>query len=508
MQFTDEYIKKNYHSFFDKYEIEVNQTAMPKIFSEALERKKDLIDAFSLGEYGRFIVSEYDAGNEHVYSAFRATCDLLMSVCGLAVVREVLGFVPLSAMLDNVLSTGQKFSRAILRFSEEAEVQRVMRNYKPDLCLELPILPLEGRTDLKLIVQNFYSELAKYRKTNTLRIVLSVNPIDMLTASTGKVSSCNKLGGEYESAPLSAARSKHMGIIRVENSCGELQGRCWIAFSKNLDSFLLQKTYGQISQEHVHAVSNWITTIISKRNGWDCDGWTIFTGDTNDINTELFSEQDNCGEFYVDPNSKMVMHKSGTDIPLILVGDSPCLICGAAETRGKLLCAGCAKKAHRCVVCATRYSLEGADKKEYVCSKCIESASKCENCGKPIRKGRRFCDKHKYIDTACFVCGTSMCIDMNSMADGTNYTSICDVLFAHPTCVKNNAMRTCPKCGKQSSDSNWWHCPTCYAKRNMVENVRYTLRGINALRNKARTCTHKLPTTSFSINLPEYALAA
>lgn len=508
MQFTDEYIKKNYPTFFDRYEIEVNQTAMPKIFSEALARKQDLIDTFSLGSDGRFIVSEYAAENQHVYSAFRATCDLLTSVCGLAVVREVLGFVPLSAVLDNSLSTGQKFSRAILRFSEEAEVLRVMRNYKPDLCLELPILPLEGRTDLKLIVQNFYSELAKYRKTNTLRIVLSVNPIDMLTASTGKVSSCNKLGGEYESAPLAAARSKHMGIIRVENSAGELQGRCWIAFSKNLESFLLQKVYGQMSQEHVHAASNWITAIISKRKGWDSDGWTIFMGGTGDIDTRLFSEQDNCGEFYVDPNYRMVMHKSGTDIPLILVGDSPCLICGSDKTHGKLLCNACARKAHICIVCQSRWALGEDAKKGHVCKKCATSASECENCGKPVRKGDRFCDEHKYVQTTCFVCGEVMRINMNSKPDSEQYMSICDVLFAHPRCTKNTAMRTCHKCGKQSRDSHWWHCPTCTEKRNMVENVQYTLRSMNALRNRARTCKHKLPTTSFTINLPEYALAA
>lgn len=506
MQFTDEYIKKNYPSFFKKYEIEVNQTAMPKIFSEALERKKGIIEMFSLGDDGRFVVSEYPGGNEHAYEAFRSTCDLLTTVCGLSVVRDVLGFVPLSNVLDNALSTGQKFSRAILRFADDPAIRKVLDTYKKDLCLELPLLPLEGRSDLKLIVQNFYSELAKYKKTNLLRIVLSVNPCDMLTASTGKVSSCNKLGGEYEAAPLAAARSRCMGIIRVENSAGELQGRCWIAFSKNLESFLLQKIYGQMSHEHVHAVSNWLAAIISKKKNWKSDGWTTFSGDIGEIDSRLFTDQANCGEFYVDPNSKIVMHKDSTDIPIIVVGDAPCLKCGSSKLHEKLVCSACMRGAHTCSVCNSLVSFAAREKNTFVCAGCADSCGKCETCGKLVRAGKRFCLEHATLYTPCFICGGAMGIDRNYKEESA-YVSVGDVLFAHTRCV-NNKLRTCDKCGSVSRDSNWWHCPECAERNAVVELAQYTLRSIHSLRRKARTCKASLPTTSFTINLPDYALAA
>ena len=506
MQFTNEYIKKNYASFFKKYAIEVEQTAMPKLFQEALEKKKDLVEMFSLGEDGRFVVSEYSAGNEYVFNTFRSTCDLLNQVNNHPKVREALGFISFSEVVDNVLSTGQKFSRAILRFADDEDVRRILHTFSGDLCLELPLLPLEGRVDLRLIVQNFYSELAKFRKINKLRIVLSVNPIDMLTASTGKVSSCNKLGGEYESSPWAAARSERMGIIRVENSAGEVQGRCWVTFSKKMDAFMLQKIYGQMSEEHAHAASNWITTIISKKFGFDKSGWKLFKRDTGDIDVGLFYDQENAGEFYVDPNSVFVMHSDSKDVPLIAVGDTPCLMCGEKSKFNQLLCPKCRSKMVRCIICNREAVALTTTASKYVCENCVKDCSACEVCGDPIPKGRRFCSRHRNITTVCFMCGGAMRIDRNEKQD-PYIIHISETLFAHKSCM-NKKIQTCPECGYRSVGNNFWYCPECAEKKQNVDSAVYALRGIKNIRDAAKTCNRKLPVESFPINLPEYALAA
>ena len=100
-----------------------------------------------------------------------------------------------------------------------------------------------------------------------------------------------------------------------------------------------------------------------------------------------------------------------------------------------------------------------------------------------------------------------MGIDRNYKEGSSGYVSVGDVLFAHARCV-NNKLRKCPKCGSLSMDANWWHCPACAERNAVVESAQYNLRRLSSLRRKAKTCRTSLPTTSFNINLPEYALAA
>ena len=510
LQFTHEEVAAKYPAFFKRYQIPVEQTAIGSVFKDFFENsKKGLREFFPFDGEGRALVASYEDPRE---AAMAALSDTLNVLCGLAI-NALIPTAELNTsraavkeiIVDNKLPSGQKFSRWILSKVSNEDATPHLRGYT-DLCVELPRLPLAKRYDLDAVVQTFYSELAEIRRMQ-MHMYLSVNPYDIANASTGKVHSCNSIGGVYEAAPISAAASQHMAILRLESGTGNLLGRCYISFSPDMKSFVVQPVYGYMKNSFVDDAKVWLAAVIDSRLGTPSE-WQRYTGNL-DIPSE-YTHQEPTAIFYTDPGSSCMFRTDFSSLPSIRVAGCRCLLCGAKSSN--LVCRMCNNtRVHLCRQCRISF----IPKASKMCSTCEKNQKVCPICGELHTRHSEFCVDCSLIHTVCIVCGDTINVHRGVECDVNKITPLLGgMLHAHRTCT--DGTKKCPQCGRKMHPNTYRSvCLFCtehsVTKDSISQAVRY---GRDARKRIIRGATPQIMAMNKNIILPQdftatgYALAA
>jgi len=487
LAFTPAEVSANYPAFFERYPILPENTAIGKIFKHNFEvDKRDLRSFFGFDRSGRLLLAKYEDLDSTVESAFPNCHWMLMWFfdyfvgCGHGTAKR--------NIVDNcVKKGGQKLSRAVLDKYNDAKNRTFKGNIDGrllavDMCLELPRLPLAKRHDFSCVLQNFYSELAQVKKME-VSMYLSVNPYDIANASNNaKFSSCNALGGMHENAPICAAASPAMAMLRLEDQTGQLLGRCWVAFSPDYKSFVVQPTYGYMKDDFVEDAKQWLCLYIDKKIGsTDLTPWKVYSGPTN-INPRYVSDCDtNTTNFYVDGASSILFRADYKEIPAVRVGGGHCLICG--KDTQQLVCSDC-KKSHfgKCKFCG-----KPTLKEDEMCPTCAKAIKQCDKCGKtffPDNSEHTVCNACAYTRTVCVVCGETIALDSRQPFPDRVLTWIVEgSLVVHTCCVNGDAQKHRCRCGLGKSPySNY--CKVCDAVRSSHRIAEDALGSIKNLRKK------------------------
>jgi hypothetical protein len=482
--FTAEEAAAKYPAFFKQYPIQAESTAIPTVFKDFFEiGKKDLREFFPFDGTGRVRIASYED------STFAVENALGRSLSAIKWIAEYFGLLngdSIQNILDNKLASGQKFSRALLSAYKNfktkmvhivPDVQRILK--RNDLCLELPRLPLDRRYDLETVIQNFYSELAEVKKAK-ISMVLSVNPYDIANASNGaKFSSCNKIGGMYQSAPICAASSKYMAILMLEDEKQQLLGRCYISFSPDMKSYVFQPVYGYMQEAFKEDANTWLRLVIDKKLGSE-GVWKIHTGNIS-IPME-YLVKDSTATFYVDPTASCMFREDFTEIPSVRVSGCRCLICGEASKN--LVCIDCtAKHFKRCSLCPQLCS-----KSEQYCPSCAAKLKTCTSCGKLFagNENNTECRDCRMLYTRCILCGDTLSIDTGKSAYCQGVTELIQgSVYAHYSCISSKNKK-CRKCGMMTKSPFGNDCCFCAEK----ESAKY----------RAKECLEKFSITRRALN--------
>lgn len=472
LTFSPEEVASNYPAFFKRYPIKPEVTAIGSIFQQNFDvAKKKLRDFFPFQEDGRLKMATYEDGEFIASNAFPNTLSLLRVIgvyCG--------GFSD-EEILSNRKADGAKVSRFVLaKYKADSLIKREIDNRITwqDLCLELPLLPLNKRHDFETVVQNFYSELAKV-KDSKVDMLLSVNPYDIANASNGgRFSSCNALGGMHENAPICAAASPAMAIIKLENSATkELLGRCYVSVSLDFKSFVVQPTYGYMKEDFVRDAEKWMCAYINSKLG-DEDAQWFRHANLDTIHPQYVSDC-KLANFYVDNSASVYHRKDYGALPAIRLGDCHCLVCG--ELCLSVVCDKCKKtKFGKCRFCS-KPTEGGTDLCDYhkehlrVCPDCNEEFSSDDP--KQVR-----CNDCLWIHTRCVVCGWDISVKRDGSQDDVTEL-LGGLLYAHTHCVKEDQKygRKCHTCGKRTNGySRCFFCTTLQEGRDVANRVLHQVK--------------------------------
>lgn len=502
--FTAEEVAEKYPAFFARYPISAELTAIPNVFKTFFESsKKNLREFFPFDGEGRVLVAEY-TDTENMASVYlNNTLYAIDRVCQLTDMRGMNE----TAIMSNKMPDGAKFSKYVLGVLKKQSTRMhehiVTALSRTDLCLELPRLPLSKRTDFEVVLQNFYSELARL-KDLTMHMYLSVNPYDIANASNSRFKSCNSIGGAYEPAPICAASSAHMAILRLETSDKDMVGRCYISFSPDMKSFVVQPVYGYMKEELVNDAKDWLRIMIDRQFGTP-GKWKLFTGNVS-IPME-YLVNDKSATFYVDPSSSCMFREDFTEIPSVRVAGCRCLVCG--EVSQKLICYTCtAKHWRKCAACGRLCSKEAAH-----CAECALLIRTCVRCGYIFYSREpaalvEYCDKCAVTEATCLLCGGSIRFDARYTPEQQNlYTVIGGILYAHTSCVDKGMSHCCTKCG--TLKQHFGGCTICDFKSKAMRVAKQAIRlfkdsrkRINTLSSSVAACVENV-----RIRIPEYTYA-
>lgn len=497
--FTKEYILQNYSEYFKYMHMKIEDTKLEDILSKAWANKKDLRKFFPFDKEGRILITTYEDHIESALKSFEKTINVLSRYLYAAIGGEIqLKYLPrmvVTNMMEDGRSKGRKVSKILSNYSRQSELEK-QDVINRDLCTELPRLPLHGKGDIKLIVQNFYSELANLKKSKCF-LYFSVNPIDILNASVDNVLSCNKLGGMAESAPMSVATSTRMAIARVVSDSGKLLGRCYVGISYDMMGFVMQPCYGMMGSSHKKDLCNWLRMYIDGKvppTHGDKDVWKIAHNLTSKVPTEIFAESATAN-FYTDPTDTVLYRGNLHEINCgLCVGTSYCTICGKPDKN--LFCATCAKeRLSVCDNCGDRMlKAEGrtlripAIGSVTLCDECQKNILECATCGKVFirEKGstRTLCSSCLDESASCLLCGRKIYISEIASSTGKVVTLVEDSVYAHRDCLINKGKeKHCSSCKRTISAYLQGNlCVACAAKE-LKE--RLLASAINNLKNFA-----------------------
>jgi len=506
MQFTNEYIEKNYPSFFKVYPVKVEEIALAEICDKAWKSKEQLRSLLPFNTEGRIDVARYASLYDVAMNAFSKTISVLSSLLQFYYAADIRARDRVRYLIDGKYECGKqtfKMSKILLDcaknrldFAEEFSL------FDKDLCTELPRLPLHGKTDIPLIVQNFYSELASLKKEKTT-LQLSINPIDILNASTGHVHSCNELGGIAQSAPLSAAMSTRIIIVRMVSSSGLLLGRCYMSFSENFKSILVQPIYGMMGHTNVEDALAWLRASIDVKVRTCADEKWHYSRDIGPAPTEIFAESAT-SNFYTDaPYLAMHLGTIQDSIPAMIVGSSYCTLCG--KETPDLVCKKC-EEAHftRCEYC-NKFIVKSTEK---VCPTCAQNMRICKHsgCGRTFiakKPTDEYCNKHLIKVTYCFICGQNIFIDRSIGEASPNYHTpstiesvVPGVVFIHKEC------KTASKCSCGAPKSQYnFKCLACRNGSSFETNIRTYISRLRDYLTRLRRCITEVAPEKISDNL-------
>lgn len=429
--FTPAEVSANYPAFFQQYPVPPEKTAIGVVFRHNFNvAKKSLRAFFPFDGMGRIKIAAYEDSAFILAAAFPNSLSLMRQVAYHAADLSD------EQIFANATASGAKVSRFVLGLYKtnpdyKARIDHVITYH--DLCLELPLLPLAKRHDFETFVQNFYSEVAKTRSI-TVDMIFSVNPYDIANASNGgRFSSCNNIKGDYNSAPICAAASPTMAIIKLENSdTKELLGRCYVSVSPDFKSFVVQPTYGYMKDDFVKDAEKWLCAYINNKLG-DAAPWRKAVG-LDTIHSEYVSDCKSAN-FYVDNSASIYFRKDYKELPAIRLGDCHCLVCGTVGL--KIVCDKCmAENFGKCVFCR-----QSCLKSDRMCKTCAGLATNCPTCGNVFvrEKGAKVdeCPSCQRKESFCIACGKQIVWYNNGKSlAGQNLTEILGGVFkAHTSCV-------------------------------------------------------------------------
>ena len=485
LTFNAEEVEKNYPAFFKMFPFKADEVAIGSVFKKNFEEDKlKLRQSLPFGEDGRVDIAVYEDIEEAAKISLNRTMYVLSSLAISASMFNSRSACN-TAILNNKMPDGSKFSKLFLKTCLASSMHERTTAYNTvhcyDLCLELPRLPLDKKYDLACIVQNFYSELAKL-SGQKLRMHLSVNPYDIANASNDcNFSSCNKLGGEFQTAPICAAASENIAMLRLVNQDNVLQGRCYIAFSPDMRSYVVQPTYGFMKEEFVSDAKTWINLVINKKFPAKTDAesiWKQYFGPTN-ISPDVFSN-DGTSTFYVDQSSSVMFRADYSALPAVRVGGCHCLKCGKPSKT--LICRSCDKNLHRCTLCCHRYVEKHGD----ICTVCAEEYTACSMCKlltyrDELHNG--MCTSCRTVYATCPICAS----ECRHSSDGrpSAVEIVTGAVYAHTACVDRIKRGTvqCTTCGTRGHYSM---CDLCRLRESVHSNVLNTLDRFNSLRSRLR----------------------
>lgn len=468
--FSNEAIEKNYPDFFKTYPVNVGNTKLRDTMEKSWKIKEKVRKLFPLDFEGRVLIAEYEQGTsgESIDMGFEKTITAIYSVCAYLNIQA--GGNHIRTNMYPSKSGMTKLSRTILAAIAEKPLDATMAAHisLQDLCTELPLLPITGKSDVALIIQNFYSEVARM-KDSKLRMELSFNPYDILNASTGRVSSCNKIGGQYEAAPLAAAMSPRMAILRILMPNGILLGRQYVCFGEDGLSATFQPLYGQMSSTHCQDFRTWMTAYFKYRKPPAADVTWRVCFERITMPTEAMSCVRN-STFYVDSTYATFWRTDSPTLPELVVGETFCLVCGNPTCRGTLLCEKCRGSLFQyCKFC--RKIMSKSDK--VMCDACATTTAECKLCGKAHRI-------ENGLNGVCSNCnpGHSYCIMCGVYDIQRNMLPIIEhSAYIHQDCLKSTAKCWCGATKNKHST----HCLTCTIKFQFLNSVQHSLDKIGSV---------------------------
>ena len=455
LTFTPEEVASNYPAFFKKYSIPAQDTALGSILEHNFNHdKKNLREFFPVDGTGRVKIASYENSEQIMKVAFVNTIRMLSQ----AQHHDII-FTTEELLHNRYRKTGAKLSRVLVNSYKtnpefKQRIERWLNN--TDLCLELPLLPLAKRTDFEVILQNFYSEIAKTKDVHA-NLYFTVSPYDIVNASNGgRFSSCNSINGEHKNAPICASASPTMALIKLESSAGEMLGRCYIAMSPDFKSFVVQPTYGYMKEEFIKDAEMWICSVINSKLG-DAKWEVVSNLDT--IHPRYVSDC-TVANFYVDASARIYLREDHKELPAIRLGDCHCLICG--ELGIDIVCGNC-KNVHfkKCKLCGKL-----CDKANQLCPDCKSVAVQCIECGRLYRPDKRDlvqkCNECARRESVCLVCGKTIAwLETYSLESQDLKDVLGGVFKIHTFCDKKQLCCTLKahskcKCGRHKDYYN--HC--------------------------------------------------
>lgn len=339
--------------------------------------------------------------------------------------------------------------------------------------------PTSVATSLPLIVQNFYSELAK---SESLSVGISYDYLDFLQCCNSPLfSSCFSIDRWNNSgaATVLALSSSTLCVFVVDDK-GDVQGRAWIIFNPENTQFYVCKIYGFIDKLLVIKVACWLMQSLP-------GDWGYVTSVNMSNNIAYDNEMEFSDEYVMNSDiSNNIMYSSG------FYAD-PYLLLASCEKERDGYFFGSTYYLHDNVDIFTGktnnysifYSISNNPIPIVKCKRCGKAvyvnATGMDVCSDCIKKYYKKCDKcGEYYDTATCKCSvtSSVCVICGGTAElRIGDTPVCD------ECINALYKSSCEACGRHipgakpmSTETNVYKghllCTQCYQYVN-TQDVQY-----------------------------------
>lgn len=428
-----------------------SNTAIPELYAESKENKKDL--ATKLG-----LLDEYKV------ECLESTFDIskypkCLELVGLLVKEDI---TP-SDVCKNKTPSGAKISRIVCK-CEPKDIPSALRlmsalgSALEELNIDYSADDFIGSVDsLKKVVSEFAAKFWEVIAAESEIISgFSLDFLDILNAANStSFTSCFSAEGSNSAGPLQVARYPLSGVIYVRQSNNNITGRCWVVFNKDCSAFSVLRRYGNLTSGMMHTLSKWICSKLDPAGNWvrNSSRWRLSVG------PNLYGwYEDPIEGMYINLNSKRKI----TPNPTITMPDRvKCLSCGSELAFGTsgMLCATCRKATppRVRVVPASGRTLEGyfvecgsceqwyiTDKPVLRCPKCMTGQVLCKRCGKKFARS-----DIQFNILASSEIRSSL---MSTNRERDRYTDLC------PECQKEYP---CATCGAPVGDSGYPVCGSC-----------------------------------------------
>lgn len=338
--------------------------------------------------------------------------------------------VDLSPIIGDCTPVGSKAGKVIRKILTKRKLTPLIKQVNIYYYSYLEAIDELNSEDLKQLIDilvTFISQFKQVIEKKPLKCVISVHPVDILTASigtTGWYSCFDITDGEFKAAPFSILLDNNTGIAYAYNTYTEVLGlkipkkafRQWVTLvGDNNKNILYGAIFGRrypCANEHIEKTIRKITANILAKNA-GVESSYIKRKDT------VFDTVTSSWVYYDEPTTAIILKEFYNNYgDLFMQGRLGehyiyCLSCGEKRHDGdhdSLLC--CDLTCCECGSIVRKGDVKFNSDGDVYCSDCYQELyTVCENCGEEVRRDVSYyiSDLDKTVCESCFNCFYHVC---------------------------------------------------------------------------------------------------